>query len=96
MNTKLIVKISADSNFIPIKYSVIAMIPRVTPITGAADVMCVLEVIRVGWDTSLNYNNYKDYRKMDGAQGVMGTFSVAALSTVEVYHEELQPIGYDT
>lgn len=98
MNTALTVKLTGDSNYIPVMYRVIEM----TVGTDAASTYCALQVVRVGWDTEVNYNNWKSGRYYDestgmthatgrettGMQGAMGDLSVAALSTIEPYKRQ--------
>lgn len=95
MNTNLTVRISSDSNFIPVKYRIVEM----TTGASAAATYCVLLVTRVGWDTSNNYDLWKATKYYDtgsgvthlngrdpaGIQGVLGTLSVVALSTIVNY-----------
>ncbi len=58
----MLVKLSADSNFIAVKYSIAEMLPRVVTITGAADITVVLITVRVGWETSVAYEYWKSER----------------------------------
>jgi hypothetical protein len=93
MNTNLTVKLSADGNDIPVMYRVIEMTPQAT----AAGTYCVLQVVRVGWNTFANYDNWKATtgyadgamyitgRDWTGMQGTLGALSVAALSAIELY-----------
>lgn len=98
MNTALTVKLTGDSNDIPVMYRVIEMSVG----TDAASTHCVLQVVRVGWDTFANYNNWKSGRYYDedtemthatgrqvtGMQGTMGDLSVVALSAIEPYKRQ--------
>ncbi len=54
MNSTLTVKLTSDTNYVPTKYRVVEMEPAAT----AATTYCVLEVVQVGWDTQVNYNNW--------------------------------------
>jgi len=95
MNSNLTVRLSADGNDIPVMYNVVEM----TTGASAALTYCVLVVIRVGWNTFANYDNWKATSSWDpgtermyltgrdwtGMQGTLGAFSVAALSTLEIY-----------
>ena len=93
MNTKLTVKLDADTNDIPVKYGVV----EITVGSTAAATYCVLQTIRVGWDTFANYDNWKahknivgDYanlsgRDVTGIQGTLGELTVAALDAISVY-----------
>lgn len=95
MNTALTVKLTGDANDIPIMYRVVEM----TVAGTAAGTFCALMVTRVGWDTFANYDKWKATKTYDinsgntdvsgrdpeGMQGVLGTLSVAALSTIENY-----------
>ena len=93
MNTNLTVKLSADTNYIPVMYRIVEM----TSASTAATTYCVLQVARVGWDTEAHYNNWKATsvyadgnmhlvgRDPTGMQGTLGTLSVVALSTIEIY-----------
>jgi hypothetical protein len=95
MNTSLTVKLSADTNDIPIMYRVVEM----TPASSAGGTYCVLQVVRVGWDTFANYNNWKATSTYDtvtermyltgrnptGMQGTLGALSVQALTAIESY-----------
>lgn len=93
MDTNLTVKLSADTNYIPVMYRVVEM----TTGSGAATTYCVLVVARVGWDTEAHYNDWKATsvyadsnmhlvgRNTTGIQGILGTLSVAALSAIEIY-----------
>ena len=70
---------------------------EMTTSSGAATTYCVLVVARVGWDTKAHYDDWKATsvyadgnmhlvgRNTTGMQGVLGTLSVAALSTIEIY-----------
>lgn len=95
MNTNLTVRLTADTNYIPVMYRVVEM----TVGASAALTYCVLQVVRVGWDTENNFNNWKATatwseqnermylvgRNPTGMQGTLGTLSVAALSTTQNY-----------
>lgn len=95
MNTNLTVRLSADANDIPVKYRVVEM----TTGGATATTYCVLMVVRVGWNTFANYDLWKATKYYDtdsgithlngrdpaGMQGVLGTLSVVALSTVVSY-----------
>ena len=85
MNTKLIVKVFNDANHIPIKYSVIDIKPRVYPVATTADVVCILQVVQVGWNTLENYTAWRNYRKTTGIQGTLGTISTNTLNNLRVY-----------
>lgn len=95
MNTKLTVRLIADSNFIPVKYGVVEMNVG----ADTANTFCVLQVIRVGWNTETNYNNWKSTKTYDtasgtttlvgrnptGMQGTLGALSVVALNLITEY-----------
>ena len=93
MNTKLIVRKSADGNYKPIKYAVVEMTPAAT----AAATYCLIQIIDVGWDLEANWNNWKADkspngiysnpigRNPTGMQGMIGDLEVVALSTLEIY-----------
>lgn len=93
MNIGLTVKLVADGNYIPVKYGVVEMTPAAT----AGATYCVLQVIRVGWDTENHYNDWKatsgyadgnmylSGRNTTGMQGTPGALSVVALSAIENY-----------
>jgi hypothetical protein len=83
MNTRLTVKLSSDTNFIPVKYTVVEM--SVGTAGDGSDTYCVLIVSRVGWDTKAHYDEWKKNRDATGMQGTAGAFSVAPLSDLEVY-----------
>jgi hypothetical protein len=55
MNTSLTVRKTADTNWRPVMYRVVEM----TPGNGAAATYCVIMCVRVGWDTEVNFNNWK-------------------------------------
>lgn len=82
MNTKLAVKKTSDTNFIPVMYQIIDMAPAGT----LGDTNCVIMVERVGWDTEDNYDAWKETRNVVGMQGTLGDFEVATLDTLQVYH----------
>jgi hypothetical protein len=92
MNTKLIVKKSADTNYIKVKYSVVEM----TVGSNAANTLCVIMTIFPGFDTELNYNKWKstwngDYntltgRDITGMTGTMGALEVVTLDTIVNYN----------
>lgn len=68
MNTKLIVKkTTAPDNtyFIRPKYAVVDMVVGATP----AATNCTLQTIRVGWDTTGNYDLWKSTKTYDAASG---------------------------
>lgn len=82
MNTKLTVKLTADTNYVPIRYSVV----EIGVGTSSADTYCVLIVDRVGWDTKENYESWTDRRDTVGRQGNLGDLSVHPLSDIVVYN----------
>lgn len=82
MNTKLTVKKSADTNYIPVMYQVIEMAPAGT--LGGTN--CIIMVERVGWDTEDHYDAWKETRDITGMQGMPGTLEAVTLDTLEVYN----------
>ena len=58
MNTTLTVRKTGDTNQIPVMYRVVESQPAAT----AATTYCVLECIRVGWDTVAHYNLWKSHK----------------------------------
>jgi hypothetical protein len=58
MNTSLTVRLIADANDIPVMYRVIEMTPGAT----AATTYCVLQVVRVGWDTFVHHDDWKAHK----------------------------------
>lgn len=83
MNTKLTVKKVSDTNFVPVMYGLIEM----TPASTAAATYCVISTIRVGWDTEVNFENWKYDRKVEGMQGKLGELEVVALTAIEQYRD---------
>ena len=95
MNTSLTVRLTGDTNFIPVMYRVAEMAVGST----AAATYCVLSVARVGWDTEVNYSKWISTRSYDinsdtttligrnpeGMIGMLGVLSVVALDGVVVY-----------
>ena len=91
MNTSLTVRLTSDTNFIPVMYRVVETTVGAT----IAGTYFVLEVVRVGWDTGPHYNDWKATwdgvnqvltgRKTVGMVGALGTLTVAAASTVTAY-----------
>jgi len=95
MNTSLTVRLKSDTNYIPVKYRVVEMT------VGSSDTttFCALSVVRVGWDTSDNYDKWVSTRSYDtnagtttlvgrdpeGMQGTLGNLSVATLDTITEY-----------
>lgn len=82
MNTNLTVKLSSDTNSIPVKYRVV----EISVGTSLADTYCVLTVEKVGWDTGEHYEAWTDRRETTGMVGTLGDFSVAALSDLKTYN----------
>jgi len=100
MNTKLTVKVAADSNYIPVMYRIIAM----TITNSDTTTQCLLEVVRVGWDIEVNYNKWKSTITYDaasgtttligrqktaagtGEQGVVGALSIDTLNDLRTYN----------
>lgn len=82
MNTKLTVKKTADTNYIPIMYQVIDVAPAGT----LGDTNCIIMIERVGWDTKDNYEAWQKTRDVTGMQGTLGAFEAATLDTLEVYY----------
>jgi hypothetical protein len=87
MNAQVIVKKSADANYIPIKYAIIQM--TVGANTGATNV--AIQVIRNGWDTKGHYDDWVSKKTTLGIQGDLGTFEVVTLSTLIAYDHPLTP-----
>ena len=93
MNTKLVVRKSADANYIAIKYEIVEMTPAAT----AAATYCLISIKDVGWDTEANWDKWKAHKNPDGTyshpagrdpegmQGMIGDLEVVALSTLEAY-----------
>ena len=95
MNSALIVKLNADSNYVPVKYRIVEM----TVGSTAGATYCVLEVVGVGFDTEGNYDLWKSGRYYDtasgvthatgrdpvGIQGTLGALSVATLDALSIY-----------
>lgn len=89
MNTKLAVKLSTDTNYIPVKYQVIEM--SIGTAADGSDTYCALMVSRIGWDTEAHYKEWMKNRDVTGKQGTSGAFSVAPLSDLEVYDSPRTP-----
>ena len=91
MNTKLCVRKTSDSNFIPIKYGVVEMTVGV----DADNTNVVIQIIKPGWNTEINYNKWKSTwngdesvlvgRNPAGIQGTIGALEVVALSALVAY-----------
>lgn len=89
MNNRLIVRIANSTDFIPIKYEII----EITMGNAATNTYVVMQTIDVGWDTEVNYNNWKaskdvsteppySYatgRNWTGMQGTIGEIITRAL-----------------
>jgi len=82
MNTNLTVKLSSDTNYIPVRYRVV----EVTVGSSAAATYCVLVTEKVGWDTEVHYEAWTKSRNTEGMIGTLGAFSVEALSDLIVYN----------
>jgi hypothetical protein len=54
MNTTETVTLTTDSNYIPVKYRIVEMVPAAT----AATTYCTLQVVDYGWDTEAHWRNY--------------------------------------
>ena len=102
MNTKEYVRLSSDTNYIPIKYSVIEAT------IGAGDGNLWLKCIAHGWDTKEHYEAYLDSVKFDGSsglqidttgiQGTLGSYTISAISSVQEYrtpatNHDYLPVG---
>jgi len=91
MNTKLTVKKSGDTNFVPVKYAVIEMAIG----ADAANTNVVIQVMKPGFDTEANYNKWKSTWHGDesslvgrdpiGIVGTIGALEVVALNTLVAY-----------
>lgn len=91
MNTKLTVKKTADTNYIPVKYGVIEIEVNST----AATTYCVLQCIRIGWDTQAHYEAWVSTwdgatkvlhgREVEGIQGALGVLEITTLDAIEIY-----------
>ena len=89
MNIIEYVKLTGDTNYVPVKYAVM----EVTVGVAAASTYVWLKLVSYGVDTEGNYNTYVDSIKdatfsgmvPAGLVGVLRTYSVVALSTVESY-----------
>ena len=98
MNTKLIVKkTTAPDNtyFIRPKYAIVDMTVGAT----AGATLCTLQTIRVGWDTSGNYDLWKSTKLYDantgtttligrdpvGIQGTLGELGIETLDNLISY-----------
>ena len=77
MNTKLTVRVNTDANFIPVMYRIIAMTIGSTDATT----YCLLETVRLGWNTEANYNKWKStvtYDPVSGTTTLIGRQKTAA------------------
>jgi hypothetical protein len=95
MKSTLTVRLAADTNYIPVRYRIIEMNIANPP----AATYCLLEVVRVGWDTVGHYNDWKSNKYYDtasgvthltgrstvGMQGTLGAFSIAVLTDLRNY-----------
>lgn len=93
MNTKLIVRKSADANYIAVKYAVVEMTPGAT----AAATYCLIQTIDSGFASESDFNDWKASKSPDGIYsnpggrdssvlvGTIGELEVVALSTLEAY-----------
>jgi hypothetical protein len=79
----LIVKKIDDTNFVPIKYNICQISPDAT----AAATNCVIQCIRNGWDTDVNYNAWVSSRTTDGIKGTLGTFEIEKLDNLISYSD---------
>lgn len=101
MNTKIFVKkTTAPDNtyFIRPKYAIVDM--TIGSTTGGTN--CTLQTVRVGWDTSGNYDLWKESRYYDpnsgithlsgrdivGIEGTMGELTIDTLDHLTVYNLE--------
>ena len=98
MNTKEVVKLTSDANYVPVKYFVMESIVG----NAIATTFLWLKVISYGIDTQVNYDAY--ITSLDSSvdksnlQGTLNTYSVVALADVESYtspksNHMLLPIG---
>lgn len=99
MNTKEVIKLSADTSYVPIKYFVMEC-----NVGSAADSTYLwLKVIAYGIDTIENYDAYitsldTSVIDMTGFQGTLGVYTVVALTAVEQYtspksNHTVHPVG---
>ena len=99
MNTKEVVKLTASTDYVPVKYFVMESI--VGP--AAASTYLWLKVISYGIDTKEHYDNYitslnADAPDKSNFQGTLNEYSVVALSEVSSYtspksNHMLHPVG---
>lgn len=88
MNTKEYVKLNSDTNYIPVKYIVM----EVSIGNSLAASYAWLKCVSSGVDTVPHYNDIKEDYKLSenrptsvGVVGIIGSYTVAALSTVSTY-----------
>lgn len=104
MNTKEYVKLSSDTNYIPIKYSVVEASIGTSDATSGVWLKCVAH----GWDTESNYKTYLDSALYDGSsglqidttgvQGTLGSYVVTTISDIQEYrtpatNHDYLPVG---
>lgn len=98
MNTKEVVKLAADNNYVPVKYFVMEQ----TVGNAVATTYLWLKVISYGIDTKENYDAYiisLDTRvDKSNFQGTLNEYSVVALTAVASYtspksNHTLHPVG---
>jgi hypothetical protein len=95
MNNTLTVRDTTDAAaYIAIQYRVVEIFARVAAVTGASDVSCVLEVVRPGWNTEGDYDNWVAYRETTGMLGTMGAIKTQTLNNLEVYSPLKHSYGY--
>ncbi len=58
----MLVKLTADTNFVPVKYSIAEMMPGAAAIAAASDIAVVLITARVGWETQAAYDYWVSQR----------------------------------
>ena len=93
MNTRLIVKKSADAGYKPVKYAIVEMTPAAT----AATTYCLIQIIDSGFATLADWNDWRADKSPDGIYsnptgrdssvlvGMIGNLEVVALSTLVAY-----------
>lgn len=87
MNTREIVMLNSDTNYIPIKYAVMEVSVGSTLAASYAWLKCISNGVALESDflalkASLDASEVPDYTK---ALGTVGAYSVAALSTIKTY-----------
>jgi hypothetical protein len=87
MNTREVVMLNSDTNYIPVKYAVMEVSVGSTLAASYVWLKCISGGVALEADfdalkASLNAGSTPDYTKM---LGTIGAYSVAALSTIKEY-----------